>query len=132
MSTRCVGMTRAGVQCSGIAVRSQWCYSHDPGRAEERSRNSRKGGKRGGRGRPSLSGELEELRLSLADLTADVLSGDVLTGRASVACQIINTRLRLLEVERKMIEQTDFEERLTKLEGQLDGTPPPTPLRGYR
>ncbi len=45
-----------------------------------------------------------------------VLAGGLDTGRAAVANQLINTRLRAVEVERKLREAEDHEERLERLE----------------
>jgi len=50
-----------------------------------------------------------------------VLSGEVPTAQAAVANQLINTRLRAIEQERKMRELEELEERLEALEGVLKG-----------
>ena len=57
------------------------------------------------------------------DLTKDVLSGEIETGRAAVANQLINTRLRAIEVERKVREAEELEERLESIEHVLKGRP---------
>ena len=49
---------------------SDYCYAHDPERAEERRRNAHKGGKRGGRGRPSV--ELHRLQARFEMVAGDV------------------------------------------------------------
>ncbi|MDP9479068.1 MAG: hypothetical protein M3R38_25880 [Actinomycetota bacterium] len=82
------------------------CYSHDPGRANERRRNASKGGRSGGRGRPhtetdGLKTEIRDLKKQLEDLARDVLAGTVDRGNAVVVNQILNTRLRLAELERR-------------------------------
>ncbi len=98
--TKCLGITRSGARCKGIAIDdSDYCYAHDPHRAEERRRNASRGGKTGGRGRPGS--ELAEVKELLAELTRRVLGeGDeekLATGPAAVANQLINTRLKALE-----------------------------------
>jgi hypothetical protein len=45
-----------------------------------------------------------------------VLSGELETGRAAVANQLINTRLRVIEQERKIRETEDLEARIEALE----------------
>jgi hypothetical protein len=45
-----------------------------------------------------------------------VLSGELETGRAAVANQLINTRLRAIEQERKIRETEDLEARIEALE----------------
>jgi hypothetical protein len=97
----------------------QHCYGHRPDLAEERQRNASKGGKRGGRGRGSR--EIASVKNLLCDLADRVLDGEVETGRAAVANQLINTRLRALELERKIKETEELEERLEALERAAEG-----------
>ncbi len=112
---RCARIKDNGERCKANATPgAEWCYSHDPERAEERRLNASKGGKRGGRGRSS--GEIVGIKTLLSDLADKVLDGKLETGRAAVANQLINTRLRAVEVERKIREQEEFEERLAALE----------------
>jgi hypothetical protein len=93
---------------------SEWCINHHPDRADLRRRRAAKGGKRGGRGRPQH--ETEAIKVLLEDLTDRVLSGDLETGPAAVANQLINTRLRALEQERKNKETEDLDARIEALE----------------
>jgi hypothetical protein len=89
------------------------CYSHDPGRAEERKRNASRGGKSKGNQR------LAKLDKQLEDLAADTLADNVGRGVAAVVNQIINTRARLIELERKIRETEELEVRLEALEDVL-------------
>ena len=115
---RCRARKANGERCGGRAIEgSGWCWNHDPTYAEARRRNAAKGGKRGGRGRP-LS-ELGELKTLLAELTEKVLADELPTGPAAVANQLTNTRLRAIEVERRIKETDDLEARLEVLERQL-------------
>jgi hypothetical protein len=97
---------------------AEWCYSHHPDYAEERQRRASKAGRTGGRGRPAS--ELSEVKTLLADLINRVLKAegaeDLETGRAAVANQLINTRLRAIEVERKVKETDELAERIEALE----------------
>jgi hypothetical protein len=112
---KCSGITQAGTACKGIPIEgSQWCYAHHPDRVEERRRHGSKGGKRGGRGRPQR--ETEAIKALLEDLTERVLSGDLETGRAAVANQLVNTHLRAIEQERKIREAEELESRIEALE----------------
>lgn len=112
---KCSGITQAGTACKGIPIDdSDYCYAHHPDRASERRRHGSKGGKRGGRGRPQA--ELSGLKAQLEDLTEQVLSGELPTGPAAVANQLINTRLRAIEQERKVRELEDVLARLDALE----------------
>ena len=99
---------------------AEWCWNHHPDHQEARRRRASKGGKRGGRSRPQV--ELSGLKAQLEDLTRDVLAGDLETGRAAVANQLINTRLRAVELERKIRETEELEARLDALEQQKGGS----------
>jgi hypothetical protein len=116
---KCAGITRAGTACKGIPIdESGYCYVHHPDHTDERRRHGSRGGKRGGRGRPQA--EIHEIKDLLATLTARVLKeGGVEpleTGPAIVANQLINTRLRAIEQERKIRETEDLEARIEALE----------------
>ncbi len=115
---RCVGSKPDNSPCERIVPGSQTlCFSHDPGRAAERRRSASRGGRSGGRGRGS--GELAEIKALLSELTNRVLGGEGVevleTGRAAVANQLVNTRLRALEVERKIRESDELEARIEEL-----------------
>jgi hypothetical protein len=93
------------------------CWAHDPANREKRKRMASKAAK------SKRSRELIRLKAQLVDLTKDVLAGEIETGRAAVANQLINTRLRAIEVERKVREAEELEERLEVLERVLKGRP---------
>jgi hypothetical protein len=82
----------------------------DPKNAERR----RKGASRGGKAKANR--ELPAIKTLLENLTDRVLSGDLPTGPAAVANQLINTRLRAIEQERKNRETEDLEARIEALE----------------
>ena len=114
--SRCAGTKADGSPCERIVGASQrYCYAHDASRAGERSRNARRAG-RGGSG----AAEVRELKRQLEDLTRRVVEGTLESGRAAVAAQLINTRIRLLEYARRMKETEEMDERLAELESQLD------------
>jgi hypothetical protein len=92
-----------------------YCWAHDPANAEQRSRMASKAAK----SKPSR--ELAGLKAQLQDLTKDVLAGEIETGRAAVANQLINTLIRAIEQERKMRELGELAERLEALEEVLRG-----------
>ncbi|MDP9478987.1 MAG: hypothetical protein M3R38_25460, partial [Actinomycetota bacterium] len=72
------------------------CWAHDPANAAQRRRTA----SRGGRGKPSR--EIRDLKKQLEALAEDVLGGRIDRGDAAVVNQILNTRARLIEVERKV------------------------------
>ena len=111
---RCAASKPDGSPCERIVGASQrYCYAHDPARSEERKRNASRGGK------SRANGEIPELKAQLKKLAADVLSGEVDRGAAAVVNQILNTRARLIELERKIREQEELAQRLQALESVL-------------
>lgn len=67
--------------------------------------------------------EIRDVKAQLEDLTERVLAGDLPTGPAAVANQLINTRLRAIEIERKIREAEELETRLEALEAVLKARP---------
>jgi hypothetical protein len=113
---RCRGNKEDGSPCERIVGASQdYCYSHDPARADERQRNASRGGRAKG------NGELADLKKHIKDLAKDVLAGKADRGRAAVANQLYNTLIRAIEQERKMRELGELAERLEALEEVLKG-----------
>jgi hypothetical protein len=111
---QCTATKRNGEPCTLPAVGQQsLCWAHDPKNAEKR----RKGQSRGGRGKAST--EVRDLKGQLQDLATGVLEGRLDRGNAVVVNQILNTRLRAIDLERKIREQDELEERLAALEGAL-------------
>ena len=111
---QCAGIKRDGGRCTVVVGPGRThCYSHDPRRAEERRRNASRGGKSKG------SSEIADLKAQLKKLATGVLSGDVGRAEAAVVNQILNTRARLIEIERKIREADELEARLEALEDVL-------------
>src|SRR5215208_1492616 len=109
---RCAGEKVDGTPCERTVGASQeYCYAHDPDYAEERKRSASKAARSPTKGRSKS--EIREIKGRLEDLYAAVLEGRAERAAAAVANQIANTRLRAIELERK-IKETD------ELEGQLD------------
>ncbi len=110
----CRATKRNGEPCTLSATDPNgYCWAHSPAHAEERKRNASRGGR--GKGNPKLA----KLDKQLEDLAADTLTGDVERGVAVAVNQIINTRARLVELERRLREQEELEERLAALEDVL-------------
>ena len=115
----CTAITQGGGRCKGIAIDSSGlCHAHHPDRAEQRSRAARKGGQRGGRGRPGA--DLADLKRDVRKVIDDVLSGEVPQGPGAVALQGYNTLLRATKVELDIREQQDVLERMEELESMLE------------
>ena len=115
----CSGIKADGGRCRAIAIDgSDYCHAHHPDRAERRSRAARKGGKRGGRGRPVV--ELAALRTENASLRDRLLDGELAPNVAAVAVQSLNTDARLVVAALKAREQEELVERLEELETLLE------------
>ncbi len=113
---QCAGIKRDGGRCRvGVGEGEQWCYNHDPARQDERKRNASRAGK------SKTSGEIRNLKKQLEDLVDDVRGGRIERGDAVVVKQILNTRARLIELERKVKETEELEERLEALERSAEG-----------
>ncbi len=87
-------------------------------RAPENAEQRRRGASRGGKAKANR--ELVGIKALLSELTERVLGGEGVepleTGRAAVANQLIGTRLRAIELERKIKETEELEARIVELE----------------
>ena len=117
MTEACSAVKRNGEPCT-LPANGQHglCWAHDPKNAERRRRGASRGGK------AKANREIPTIKAELSDLTERVLSGDLVTARAAVANQLINTRLRAIEQERKNKETEDLEARIEALEQEQGGT----------
>ncbi len=88
---------------------------HAPEHASRRSRMA----SRAAKSKPNR--EIRDLKKQLEDLAAGVLDGTVERGNAVVVNQIINTRARLIELERRAKEVEELETRLAALEERTQG-----------
>ncbi len=128
--SRCAAIKPDGERCKGVAIRSsEWCPSHHPDYQEQRKVTARKGGKRGGRGRPLT--EIAAIKSRLKSLAEEVLSGTVDRSDAAVAGQLLNYATRCVQVGLKVKEQEELIERIEELEEVLESrTPKPGSQRG--
>ncbi len=111
MSASCSAIKPNGERCQRSAEGPRgYCWAHDPANAEQRRRQASKAA----RSKPST--EIRDLKKQLEVLADDVLEGRVERGVAVVVNQILNTRARLIEIERKVKETEELEERLARLE----------------
>jgi len=120
--SRCSFIRADGARCERTASDGyEYCYSHNPSRAEERSRNAKKAGKTGGKGRGKpVEQELIDLKHQLQNIADGVLGGAVLQGQATAAVQALNCLARILELQRRWRELGEVEERLDALEQRLE------------
>lgn len=114
----CQAQKKGGAPCTAQSLPgANFCWAHDPAKADARKANAQRGGKTGGKGRPSAGhSELAELRTLLKGLTGAALKGTYDRGTIAVVNQVVQSRLRLVEVERRLYEQDELEARLAALE----------------
>ncbi len=116
MSGVCTASKRDGALCTLPSNGSNGlCWAHDPANQEKRRRGQSRGG------RTKASGEIRDLKRQLDELAADVLAGRVERGDAVAVNQILNTRARLIEIERKVREAEEIEARIDALERDAEG-----------
>ncbi len=116
---QCTAITRGGGRCKGVATSgSGLCYSHDPNHADARKRAARKGGQRGGRGRPQA--ELAALKDKLIALGDDVLEGRVDRSAGAVAAQIWNIAIGAIRTGLKVRETEELEKELEDLKAAFE------------
>jgi hypothetical protein len=116
---RCAGQKGDGTPCERIVGSSQeYCYAHDPSYAEDRKKAASKAARSPTRSRSTT--EIREIKGRLKDLYAAVLEGRAERAAAAVANQVCNTQLRAIELERRVREQEELEERLDELEVLLE------------
>jgi hypothetical protein len=116
---KCAGITQVGTACKGTPIDgSGYCYVHHPDHAEQRRRHGSKGGKRGGRGRPSA--ELARLGARFEELADKVLSGDAARSDAAVAGQLLNGARACVRDGLAAREQEELVARLEELERTIE------------
>jgi hypothetical protein len=107
---RCSAIKPNGERCQKPADGQHgFCWSHDPANAAARHRTA----SRGGRGKASR--EVRDLKSYLEDLAQEVRSGAIDPKVGAVVNQIVNTRLRALEVERTILETDELAAEIEEL-----------------
>ena len=116
---RCSGIRADGGRCGAQAIRrSEYCVNHHPDYEDARRRRNSKGGKRGGRGRPTV--ELARLQARFEELTEKVLAGEVERGVGAVVGQLLNGARACVRDGLAAREQEELVARLEELEAALE------------
>jgi hypothetical protein len=117
-SRRCKALKVGGGRCTARAQGgSEWCWSHDPGTAEERRRNARAGGKTRSRRPPD---ELEQVKRQVRGVIKAVLDGTVDRANGAIVLQGFHVLLRAVELQRRLDGQRELEESVAGLREQLE------------
>jgi hypothetical protein len=115
----CSGIKADGGRCGAQAIRNeQFCVNHHPDYEDARRRRNLKGGRRGGRGRPSA--ELKRLQARFEELADMVLEGEIERAAGSVAGQLLNGARACIRDALTAREQEELIERLEALEAALE------------
>ena len=113
---RCAGKKGDGTPCERIVGSSQeYCYAHDPSYAEDRKRAASKAAKSPAQ-EPLQLGDQGDHRDGSRTSTLPCWRACGAAPAAAVANQIANAQLRAIELERRVREQDELEERLDELE----------------
>jgi hypothetical protein len=116
---KCTAITRGGERCKGIAIHgSDYCHAHDPERADIRKRAASRGGRRGGRGRPTT--ELARLQKRFEELAEGVLEGEIEQRVGATAGQLLNYARACVRDTLTAREHEEFAERLEAIEAALE------------
>jgi hypothetical protein len=115
-TSRCSAIKAGGERCQRIVSQgSEYCYSHDPNRSEERSRHASRAGRRGGNGRGGLDDTAQAIR-HCKGLVGRLMSGDVERSVATACFSGLHCLARLLELQRSLHETDELEARIEALE----------------
>jgi hypothetical protein len=108
---RCIGHKPDGSACQRIVPTAHsYCYSHDPERQAERTRNAAIGG------RSKASAEVRALKAEIRTLIADVRAGSIDRNDASVMVGAYRALRDYIELERRVVETDELMTRLRDLE----------------
>ena len=114
MMPRCRAIKSNGERCKAtVAPGVEYCWAHDPVNARERQRIA----SRAGRSRPNR--EIGEIKQRIREVIEDVRVGDLNRSIGAVVFQGYNTLLRAVEIERKVRELDEQEERIAMMERRL-------------
>ena len=117
----CKATTTKGQPCRSRAIQeSSYCFFHDPKRQAERKAAQRKGGKNAlARQRPEPL-DLPDVSLTSAHDVLDLMSDTISKlRRREMDRAVCSTIGYLCQVVLKSIEQSEFEDRLDKIEREL-------------
>ena len=115
----CAFIKADGGRCKAQAIQSsEWCFNHHPEFEKQRQKRASKGGRRGGRGRPSTV--LQRLQVRLEQLAEMVLEGEVEQDVASTAGRLLNYSGNQMKNFLAAREQEELEERVAELEEALE------------
>ena len=113
--TKCIGIKGDGGLCQRIAMKdSDYCSSHDPDLAEKRKRSASKAARS-----KKPHNEVADIKLEVHDLIRLVRDGEMDRADAIACGQLYNVILRGVELQRRLRELEEFEQRLETIESRM-------------
>ena len=114
---RCTFIKPGGDRCKGVPVHgSTLCAAHHPNYRAQRRAGARRGGK------ARRTGEMPRIKYEIEAAIEAVQTGELDRGVGAVVFQGYNILMRAVEIERKVRETDELEERLLSLERALRST----------
>ena len=109
--SKCQAIKANGQRCERIVSGSEsYCYSHDPQRKAERSRNASKAA------RTKNGTELTEIKDEIRRIVKDVESDKLKTSKASIMIQGLGSLRYFIELERRIKEEQELQEIQERLD----------------
>jgi hypothetical protein len=115
--TKCSAIKANGARCKRVVgVSKQYCYAHDPERAQERRANNSKAGSW------ARGGEITKTKDRIRELAEAVIAGKLDRGRASVAFQGLGVLKGFMELERRVRETDELAAEVAELKQLVDAS----------
>jgi hypothetical protein len=113
--TRCIGVKGNGELCQRTATSgSDYCTAHDPARVQERKRSASKAARS-----KKPHNEVSDIKLEIREIIDLLRSGEMDRADAVACGQLFNTILRGIELQRRLRELEDLEQRLETIENRV-------------
>ncbi len=115
---KCAAITNSGTACKAQPMPgTHYCYAHHPDYQERRRVEGRKGGKRGGRGRPL--GEVSDAKKEIRRILQALEDGKIERGIGAVMFQGWGLMLKALETQRNIKETEELAEEVYEIKQAL-------------
>ncbi len=118
MDERCRATKANGERCKAPATEPNgYCWAHSPEHAEHRRRITSKAG----RGRKhTTTSAVDAVLAELDEVIKLVRSGQTQSREGAVIAQLMNTKLRGLELRMRAVEHEEWGNKLTEIEAWAD------------
>ncbi len=120
--SQCIGTRADNERCQAQAITdSQWCFNHHPDYEEARRRRASRGGKRGGRGRPSpATAELARLQKRFEELAEGLVEKPGYANIYAVMGRLLNYARMCVATALQARQQEELLARIEELERRVE------------